>query len=762
MAIAFYDSGRLLPYRHKNLSEQIQQRNADAERTRQYIGYAGGAFANMAERTGQIFGADLYSGYKGQQPQEAGAQQAGLKLKTDQQPQEYFGGTIGRDMRKAGWQKDITDQENQRREVTHKLGLHMKAVEMGNIQQNGKAWGWRDRNKIEKTWNKIYDAYIADTQQLSKYELVVKYKNLFPKNTQRLLEDYANYKGDDIEQRRKEIIEELTTNPQHTATTDFMKWAEDAGYYNPDVYTEPRDDVNNMVAYVKNQLGYTINTPEKKPAGLVKTGIHEFNEQLLEEKYKKKKQIDSGSETIPKFEPQPLHKGPISLLKPVQPTNEVLAADQDEVEKQAAADLKEGKDIIDIPIPTVDKNGQELSFDNKLSGYIQRLRASLAARIRAGAPLIGIESSGRGAEFDPTKQTILNKITAELVEDGELSDDTKAQIETTTESIVNNLKREEEVLRLKYGPTINTAIEKIEKKLGAEEPGFRVDVTPSTVIKKDLSAVPKSIYSDEYDEQVANNLLYNEGFKVEADGLAHVVDDLDDPAIGPSVNAWEMAQGDANHKTKIMNQVRKELNLKPESPKWKALEKYFLAPDLHEFLGHVKRGESPIDVLTPAQQANRDSLKLTPEEGKALGMWAYDKNLKILTNNHEFLKPSVYRKYPELKQLLGDMAYRHGGSFMTDRNKELGFTSFRDYISHLVGTETELGNQERNPRGILLKAEFELFNKGLYATETSPRKSFLQNRFEQFWAAVMTQDKYSGKSRRPSGKGRYGSRKRRN
>ena len=59
IAIAFYDSGRLLPYRHDLTQKQIEQRNIDAENTRKYIGYAGGAFANMAERTGTIFGAGL-------------------------------------------------------------------------------------------------------------------------------------------------------------------------------------------------------------------------------------------------------------------------------------------------------------------------------------------------------------------------------------------------------------------------------------------------------------------------------------------------------------------------------------------------------------------------------------------------------------------------------------------------------------------------------------------------------------------------------
>ena len=225
-------------------------------------------------------------------------------------------------------------------------------------------------------------------------------------------------------------------------------------------------------------------------------------------------------------------------------------------------------------------------------------------------------------------------------------------------------------------------------------------------VKKDFSAVPQSIYSPAYDKQVGDNLLYNEGFKIGADGLVHVVDDNNYASLGVSVNAWQMAQGTPEHKGKIMTGVREALGLKPESPKWKALRKYFMSGDVNEYLGHVTTGADGIEgEITPAQQANRDSVKLTPKQARSLAMWAYDKNLKTLTSNHGFLKPSVYRKFPQLKQLLGDMAYRHGGSFMTDQNKHLGYTAFRDYISHLVGTETELGKQERDPRAILRKAE---------------------------------------------------------
>ena len=104
-AIAFYDSGRLLPYRHDLKQKQIEQRNIDAENTRKYIGYAGGAFANMAERTGTIFGGRL-----GKAP----------AVDSEGEPvAKYGGGTVGAEYAKAEWQKGMMDDESNRREVTH-------------------------------------------------------------------------------------------------------------------------------------------------------------------------------------------------------------------------------------------------------------------------------------------------------------------------------------------------------------------------------------------------------------------------------------------------------------------------------------------------------------------------------------------------------------------------------------------------------------------------------------------------------------------
>ena len=143
-AIAFYDSGRLLPYRHDLKQKQIEQRNIDAENTRKYIGYAGGAFANMAERTGTIFGARL-----GSAPTTTDA-----TGKTVDAAQPYGGGTTGAEYAKADWQKGVMDDENHRRKVTHKLGLLTENVKYASIIRKREAWGNNDPVEGEKYYEK--------------------------------------------------------------------------------------------------------------------------------------------------------------------------------------------------------------------------------------------------------------------------------------------------------------------------------------------------------------------------------------------------------------------------------------------------------------------------------------------------------------------------------------------------------------------------------------------------------------------------------
>ena len=164
-AIAFYDSGRLLPYRHDLKQKQIEQRNIDAENTRKYIGYAGGAFANMAERTGTIFGAGLGS--------------------TDTKDLKYGGGTVGAEYGKAAWQKGVMDEENNRRSVTHKLGLLMENVKYGNLQRDYEAWGGRDKKILRTEYDKRWGQHIEDSKagMLSKLDLMTRYSDMYPKAT---------------------------------------------------------------------------------------------------------------------------------------------------------------------------------------------------------------------------------------------------------------------------------------------------------------------------------------------------------------------------------------------------------------------------------------------------------------------------------------------------------------------------------------------------------------------------------------------------
>ena len=262
MAIAFYDSGRLLPYRHKNLSEQIQHRNQDAEKTRQYIGYAGGAFANMAEKTGQIFGADLYSGYRGHPDtaRKAGGQE--VSFKGEKQPQEYFGGTIGRDTAKAGWQKGVTDQENRRRETTHRLGLLMKNVEYGNVQRDWEAWGGRDKEALRKNYTTRWEQYIKDSQLgEDKLLLMSRYSDMYDQDTQDKLKVWHSGKLDTliddgtIDEDYKQAYRERLETAIMTNNT-FEKYAENNGLYNKSVAARPREDVNLLLAYLKDGVKF--------------------------------------------------------------------------------------------------------------------------------------------------------------------------------------------------------------------------------------------------------------------------------------------------------------------------------------------------------------------------------------------------------------------------------------------------------------------------------------------------------------------------
>ena len=739
MAIAFYDSNRLLPYRHDLKQKQIEQRNQDAERTRQYIGYAGGAFANMAERTGTIFGGRLGSAPAVDAKGEAIA--------------KYGGGTVGAQASQAEWQKGITDEDNKRRQVTHKLGLFMKNVEYGNLQQQGKAWGWRDRDKLETGWNKMFDMYIKDSNQMSKYDLIVKYKHLFPKATQTLLGDYAAAKTDDD---REKIMKELTTQPQHTATSNFMTWATDMEYYNPKIAAAPREDVNMLVNYVRNELKFPgMSNPMEEQKEKDQPGS------LHEEEWQKQL---SPTEVISQDDQQTDDKSdtsitPVALVNPSD-TNQaagqssspkILTEDTAKIKEQAIRNSRNGG-VLSIQLAEQTEDGRELSIWEVLADAGRKFQEQVAVSVETGSSLFGAGQAGdRAGEWDKAKQTILNRVMASWVRGEDMPDDIKQGVSNAVDNMIVEAKSKAEVHERKWKPsiarTVNPVIKTIEEATGLDE-GLRIDETVPP-IKKDLSAVHPN-NSAQFNKQVVDNLLYIEDPKM----TGEVIDDKSYAILGGSVNAWQMAQGTSEHKGKVMTQVREALGLKPESSKWKALEKYFMAGDVNEYLGHVVTGADGIEgSINPTQQANRDSVKLSRDQIRALSKWAYDKNLKTLTANHGFLTKRIYDKYPQLKQLLGDMAYRHGGSFMTREN--LGYTGLRDAIDAALDPR----NSKNEARGALSTMMSELFSQGVYAREFNTRRlHFLQDRFNKFYATVMSQAKYSPKPKSFVGKGREGSR----
>ena len=188
-AIAFYDSGRLLPYRHDLLQKQIEQRNIDAENTRKYIGYAGGAFANMAERTGTIFGGRLGS--------------------TDAEGQKYGGGTVGAEYAKAEWQKGTLDSESRRREVTHRLGLLTENVKYGNLQRDIEAWKGRDKKVLREAYESKWTQYLEDLKDgNTKLDLIRKYQVLFSPDTRDLYDAYLEETDEKVKASLLKHLEE--------------------------------------------------------------------------------------------------------------------------------------------------------------------------------------------------------------------------------------------------------------------------------------------------------------------------------------------------------------------------------------------------------------------------------------------------------------------------------------------------------------------------------------------------------------------------
>ena len=238
-AIAFYDSGRLLPYRHDLKQKQIEQRNIDAENTRKYIGYAGGAFANMAERTGTIFGGRL-----GKAP----------AVDSEGEPvAKYGGGTVGAEYAKAEWQKGTLDSESRRREVTHRLGLLTENVKYGNLQRDIEAWKGFDKKVLREAYEKKWDQYLEHSRSMDKIDLIKNYQSMFSKKTRDV---YANYAAATTEEDKKKYSDMLMDNLIHAPLQSFEKYAEENEYYDPAIAAKPREDVKLLMAYLREGVKF--------------------------------------------------------------------------------------------------------------------------------------------------------------------------------------------------------------------------------------------------------------------------------------------------------------------------------------------------------------------------------------------------------------------------------------------------------------------------------------------------------------------------
>ena len=732
MAIAFYDSGRLLPYRHKQLSEQIAQRNQDAERTRQYIGYAGGAFANMAEKTGQIFGADLYSGHRGHPDtaRKAGGQE--VSFKGEKQPQEYFGGTIGRDTAKAGWQKGVTDQENRRRETTHRLGLLMKNVEYGNFQRDWEAWGGLDKEELRKNYNTRWDQFIKD-QQLGEDKLVImqRYSDMYDPTTQAKLKIWHEGKLDkEIESGRlteegKQAFKEQLEQAVMSNNT-FEKYAENNGLYNKSVAARPREDVNLLLAYLKdgvkfpgmNQIMDQYSKEKENRKDLrqeikLKQGDQSNNlyKQTLDSIVSSNKPKDKTQDnTIDSYD---------KLLEPdrfTKNTGKKIHTITNQVNKNESEDLTEAMILANNPdgiwavkAKDIDKNGNKLVGFPRFLEFSGRVLDTAAEIWRGGGSIFGDEWYAIGTyESNREKHGLVNKILHDLL-DGELTEENKKQASEWADDLYQKIRSKIEVLQKEYGDKQGVKYQPGGLRVMGQE--YTSDLSPVNVDNEGARL-----------NQVFQNLMAHEDSK--PDGK--VIDDNKHPILAGSVDAWELVNRDEElMKSVMINQ----LGLTEGSKAWKDFTNYFMSTNPKEHLGHQTDKNRYLSIT---QIQNRDNVRLNPAQTKSLVMWAYNKNKSALEsyNNDIPLNSNVYKNYPALEQMLGDLAYRHGGDFMT---KKGGYVRFKQAL------KTALNTNSRSEADSSIDDMFnELFYSKQYKNETGARVNFLKDRLARFRARILS------------------------
>ena len=820
-AIAFYDSGRLLPYRHDLKQKQIEQRNIDAENTRKYIGYAGGAFANMAERTGTIFGGRLGS--------------------TDAEGQKYGGGTVGAEYAKAEWQKGMLDDESNRRRVTHKLGLLQENVKYEGLLRKYKAWGNIDPKPAEEAYHKRWDQYQEDSKDTPKIDLIKRYPDLFPKEATRALgkvmakDENGNFLVED-EEARNALLAEIN---DYAMYSNWYKYAEENGMYHPEVNAEPRPAVDMLMTYLKEEVGFKginkniadkNNIEKQQQAALLKKKRGDITPELLPSEIIKRREANKkeklkpageivieGSDgepdvTINKANPFNLpivlalseeqkDKERIEKLKKERASKEVYTAKDFKLGEKEKLERYEGyvpKDErlepslpqesipeLDLSIvsnsrvaeekkianlakesiftslakvwPNTDDNGEELTGLEIATEGIGRLTNLLEYKFANNLPMGDLDFTsnadrvrmeritGQDAPILSPKEEInfnLEKKKAELIIKARRNKEKgSGEIEMMVTKIVSKFKEGLAHLESAFPEGIYDAGSELEAievaaKKYMEKPPV-AEVAKRTTFRSDLRD-PSKLNAEQVDDQIYTNLMTHE------DALSDggVVEDRHRTILTGSVDLWNMVGITEGGKRKLNPKKvngaldalklgdRKSLTFLGTQQK-SAILKYLHATDVDSLLGNVKRTGKK---LTPSQKQMRKLLTFTPQQTHDLVMWAYNNNMDTLNTNHGFLDQNVYKALPELEQLLGDMAYRFGGSFMTVDSK--GYQKLDDALEVALFSTDGI---EKNKA--ITDMESILFKQGTYKknnervdSKGNPRDRFvfLQDRFDRF------------------------------
>jgi hypothetical protein len=818
-AIAFYDSGRLLPLRHELKQKQIEQRNIDAENTRKYIGYAGGSFANMAEKTGTIFGGRLGSAPAVDDKGEAIA--------------KYGGGTTGAEYAKADWQKGMMDNEDHRRTVTHKLGLLTENVKYSTLRRHHEAWGGIDDKAAKEQFDKRWEQYHLDVKDgtMNKAELIQKYHDFFEPDVSNLVKEYnaKDKEGNFIvadEDTRAELLEGLN---QFSPYSRWLKYAEENDLYDPTVAGKARPEVDLLMAFLKDEVKFPgINEmlanrddtkQQQKLSALQQEQQKNPNVTLLEQLLEKRKEAtttdssnnevsmedenetftleniaNTASKVAEKLSPSYLWKasekaGPKKIVKGgskytgfsysgsasdvVKDKENLKSYLQEQLQgKPAPIDFttlpdtnKKNLEVVkklarrDITetiknLPTIGADGKPLTIFDQVRHGTGRIIAVAEHKIANGIPLLidptdPYKDTPSGPKVN-SKKVLLEEITKmqntaiarnriEGTDGGEINmlenkikglfQPVKAFIEThITGEASSNVGGLEHIEAM-----ANRSMQKELNALNRDSINVEPNITQASMIgpsSPTLETDPADLSPEQQYDQAIKHVIDHE----DPDLSGRIIDDNNRAILGGSVDAWDIAREKFFDKDgNVQWQTNYKLNrhiisnvLKITDPtKMRAFVNYFNAKDLDEHLGHKKKGKP---ALTDLQLKRRRLLRLTSDQTKALVRWAYDNNLKTLTKSHGFLDKEVYLSNPSLHQLLGDMAYRHGGSFMVKEGA--GYIGLADAIKHAL-----YPTEDYSRATAIAKMDRLLFGQGTYGKKNkkvSNRYHFLKDRFKRF------------------------------